>query len=111
MRRFATIKGRNSRGERTAPGFTRLLECNFKQSHNQKDKDAKFILADLDKEGFVANLHLLVLLQPPVFRHRGLIALNAICAQKSQTALSKSSHQFAREGRQLLFQYSGRSDA
>jgi hypothetical protein len=107
--RFDRIKCRGGRCERTAPGFTRLLECYFKQSHNQVDKDEQFFPVYLSVERITANRnsHTVASLPPPMEQHRGLIALSAICTQKSQSSLSKKSHQSTHDWKPLPIQYSG----
>ena len=77
-RYFVTIKKQRGGCHLTALGWNLLLAQKAKKQSYQIDKDVQLFPINLDKEGFVANLHLDDSFQPSARLRRGLIALSAI---------------------------------
>jgi hypothetical protein len=90
----------------TAPVINLLLAQSAKQQCNQIDEDVQLFPINLNIEGFVSNLHLVVSFLPLKLQLWGLVALSATCAQGRQATLSTALQPVTPERKQLPTQNS-----
>jgi hypothetical protein len=111
MRAFATIRKQRGGSHLTALGWNLLLAQKAKQQSYQVDEDVQLFPVNLNKEGFVANLHSDASCQPSTFARWGLIALSAIALTRAIPHSPQLCNQMPPIGVHQLFQDSRKGAA
>ena len=104
MNYIATIRKQRERRHSPALSWNLLLAQKAKQQSYQIDKDVQLFPINLNKEGFVANLHLGNSFQPPTRIRWGLIALSAIALRRAIYRAPQLCNQVALKGEHQPFQ-------